>query len=166
MKAIATNSFHAWILAARPKTLTGAVIPVLTGSALAFADEAFNIIPALLCALFACGMQIAANFINDLFDFQKGTDRREDRLGPQRACAEGWITPAAMKTGIGIALTLSCLAGLAVLFTVWGQLPHGGWELVVLGVVCILFPVRSPLLGESFIYFLFLQVLRCFSSLR
>ncbi len=49
MKAIATNSFHAWILAARPKTLTGAVIPVLTGSALAFADEAFNIIPALLC---------------------------------------------------------------------------------------------------------------------
>ena len=29
-----------------------------------------------------------------------------------------------------------------------------------------LFPVRSPLLGESFIYFLFLEVLRCFSSLR
>ena len=29
-----------------------------------------------------------------------------------------------------------------------------------------LFPVRSPLLGESLIYFLFLQVLRCFSSLR
>ena len=29
-----------------------------------------------------------------------------------------------------------------------------------------LLPVRSPLLGESFVYFLFLQVLRCFSSLR
>ena len=29
-----------------------------------------------------------------------------------------------------------------------------------------LFPVRSPLLGESLFYFLFLQVLRCFSSLR
>ena len=28
-----------------------------------------------------------------------------------------------------------------------------------------LFPVRSPLLRKSFIYFLFLQVLRCFSSL-
>ena len=27
-----------------------------------------------------------------------------------------------------------------------------------------LFPVRSPLLGESFVYFLFLRVLRCFSS--
>ena len=29
-----------------------------------------------------------------------------------------------------------------------------------------LFPGRSPLLGESLNYFLFLQVLRCFSSLR
>ena len=29
-----------------------------------------------------------------------------------------------------------------------------------------LFPVRSPLLGESLVYFLFLQVLRCFSSPR
>lgn len=139
MNEIKQNSPYAWFLAARPKTLTGAIIPVLLGSALAFSDGQFKTAPALLCALFACGMQIAANFINDLFDFQKGTDRREDRLGPQRACAEGWITPAAMKTGIGIALTLSCLAGLAVLFTVWGQLPHGGWELVVLGVVCILF---------------------------
>ena len=42
-------------------------------------------------------MQIAANFINDLFDFLKGTDR-EDRLGPERACAQGWISLQAMKT--------------------------------------------------------------------
>ena len=138
MKEIKLNSPYAWFLAARPKTLTGAIIPVLLGSALAFSDGEFKPLPALLCALFACGMQIAANFINDLFDFQKGTDRK-DRLGPPRACAEGWITPGAMKLGIGCALLLSCLAGLALLFTVWGQLPHGDWELVVLGVVCILF---------------------------
>ncbi|WP_195547130.1 1,4-dihydroxy-2-naphthoate octaprenyltransferase [Bacteroides intestinalis] len=138
MKEIKLNSPYAWFLAARPKTLTGAIIPVLLGSTLAFSDGEFKTLPALLCALFACGMQIAANFINDLFDFQKGTDRK-DRLGPPRACAEGWITPGAMKLGIGCALLLSCLAGLALLFTIWGQLPHGSWELVVLGVVCILF---------------------------
>ncbi|WP_418696692.1 1,4-dihydroxy-2-naphthoate octaprenyltransferase [Bacteroides sp.] len=138
MKNIKQNSLRAWLLAARPKTLTAAVIPVLLGSALAFGDGQFKTTPALLCALFACGMQIAANFINDLFDYLKGTDR-EDRLGPKRACAEGWITPGAMKVGIGVMLTVSCLAGLGLLFAVWGQLPHGGWELVVLGVVCILF---------------------------
>lgn len=138
MKNIKQNSLRAWLLAARPKTLTAAVIPVLLGSALAFGDGQFKTTPALLCALFACGMQIAANFINDLFDYLKGSDR-EDRLGPKRACAEGWITPGAMKVGIGVMLTVSCLAGLGLLFAVWGQLPHGGWELVVLGVVCILF---------------------------
>ena len=71
MNEIKQNSPYAWFLAARPKTLTGAIIPVLLGSALAFSDGQFKTAPALLCALFACGMQIAANFINDLFDFQK-----------------------------------------------------------------------------------------------
>lgn len=138
MKEIKLNSLRAWLLAARPKTLTAAVIPVLLGSALAFSNGEFKTTPALLCALFACGMQIAANFINDLFDYLKGSDRK-DRLGPPRACAEGWITPGAMKLGIGIMLMVSCLAGLGLLFSIWGNLPHGGWELVVLGVVCVLF---------------------------
>ena len=138
MEEVKRNSLQAWILAARPKTLTGAITPVMIGTALAAMDGRFHWLPALICCLFASLMQIAANFINDLFDFQKGTDRK-DRLGPPRACAEGWITPGAMKLGIGCALLLSCLAGLALLFTVWGQLPHGGWELVALGVVCILF---------------------------
>lgn len=138
MGEIKQNAFRAWILAARPKTLTGAIIPVLIGTSLAVADDQFKAVPALLCLLFACGMQIAANFINDLFDYLKGTDR-EDRLGPERACAQGWITPGAMKLGIGVTLTLSCLFGCGLLYECWGQLPHGGWELVALGVFCVLF---------------------------
>lgn len=138
MKTVTQNSLRAWLLAARPKTLTGAIIPILLGSALAFSDGQFKAAPALLCALFACGMQIAANFINDLFDFLKGSDR-EDRLGPQRACAEGWITIPAMKRGIAVSLLLSCLAGLAALLTVWRALPYGGWELVLTGATCVLF---------------------------
>lgn len=138
MKIIKQNSAWAWLLAARPKTLTGAVIPVLLGSAAAFGDGSFRTSPALLCVLFACGMQIAANFINDLFDFRKGSDRN-DRLGPPRACTEGWISPRQMGVGIGILLMFSCLVGLVLLFTVRDELPHGGLELVIAGVVCILF---------------------------
>ena len=48
MKEIKPNSLHAWLLAARPKTLTGAIIPVLIGSSLAFADGGFEIALALL----------------------------------------------------------------------------------------------------------------------
>ncbi len=138
MKEIKQNSLHAWLLAARPKTLTAAVIPVLLGSSLAFSDGQFKTAPALLCALFACGMQIAANFINDLYDYLKGTDR-EDRLGPERACAQGWITPGAMKRGIGVMLLLSCLIGCGLLYACRGQLPYHSWELVLLGMSCVVF---------------------------
>lgn len=125
------GSALAWFLAARPKTLTAALIPVLTATALAYADGTMRSQPAWLCVLFAALMQIAANFINDLFDFQKGTDR-DDRLGPERACARGWITPHAMKWGIGIVLVLAAVVGL-------GLLPYGGWVLVGIGVACMVF---------------------------
>ena len=41
MKEIKQNYPRAWLLAARPKTLTGAIIPVLIGTSLAFADGQF-----------------------------------------------------------------------------------------------------------------------------
>ncbi|NDV56588.1 1,4-dihydroxy-2-naphthoate polyprenyltransferase [Bacteroides sp. 519] len=131
MSTIKPNSAKAWILAARPKTLTGAIIPVMAGSALAYMDDKFKWMPALICVIFACLMQIAANFINDLFDHLKGSDR-EDRLGPERACAQGWITPAAMKVGILLTVLLAC--GLGCTLLLWG-----GWELIIVGVLCVAF---------------------------
>ena len=131
MEEVKRNSLQAWILAARPKTLTGAITPDMIGTALAAMDGRFHWLPALICCLFASLMQIAANFINDLFDFLKGTDR-EDRLGPERACAQGWISPQAMKTGIIITVALACLIGCTLLF-------FAGWELIIVGVLCVLF---------------------------
>lgn len=110
----------------------------MMGTSLALHDATVSWLPALGCLLFACAMQVAANFINDLYDFLKGTDRA-DRLGPERACAQGWITPEAMKAGIGVTLLLAAAAGLSVLWCVWSHLPCGGWELVVLGAICMLF---------------------------
>lgn len=128
---IKTNSARAWLLAARPKTLTGALLPVMAGSALAYMHHTFSWAPALICMVFAGLMQTAANLINDLFDFLKGSDR-EDRLGPERACAQGWITPGAMKKGIWITVALACLTGsLLILF--------GGWKLIFAGVACVVF---------------------------
>ena len=131
MEEVKRNSLRAWVLAARPKTLTGAITPVMIGAALAFANGTFNWLPALICFLFAGLMQIAANFINDLYDFKKGTDR-EDRLGPERACAQGWISPEAMKRGVILTVFLACLIGSVLLF-------YAGWELIVVGVFCVLF---------------------------
>ena len=110
---IKPNSLQAWVLAARPKTLTAASIPVMIGCALAEAHGHFQLVPAILCFLFAFLMQIDANFINDLYDFLKGSDR-EDRLGPERACAQGWITPKEMKRGILLTTLLAGICGLGL----------------------------------------------------
>jgi 1,4-dihydroxy-2-naphthoate octaprenyltransferase len=125
------NSFRAWVWSSRPKTLIGALIPVAMGSALAYADGKFHWLPAFICAAFACLMQIAANLINDFYDYLKGIDK-EDRIGPERATTQGWITPKAMKTGITGILIAACATGSCLLF-------YGGWELLFIGVLCLLF---------------------------
>ena len=82
---IKTNSVKAWLLAARPKTLSGAAVPVMIGVALAYSDaclyegDVFNWTAAVLCLLFSFTMQIDANFINDFFDFLNGSDDTETR---------------------------------------------------------------------------------------
>lgn len=121
----------AWFLAARPKTLSAALIPVAVATALAYANDAAQWEPALLCALFAMLMQVASNFINDLYDYKKGTDSAE-RLGPKRACAQGWISPTAMRNGIMITLILACSVGACLLF-------YGGWWLIGMGASCVIF---------------------------
>lgn len=135
---ITTNSIKAWILAARPKTLSGAAVPVMIGCALAYADsmsfgdDIFSFPAAILCMLFAFIMQIDANFINDFIDFAKGTDDCETRLGPKRACAQGWVTPQAMKHAIAATTILACLVGLPLVF-------YGGLEMILIGMICVVF---------------------------
>lgn len=150
MKEVKKNSLRAWLLAMRPKTLTGALVPVILGTALASSDGQLDIAAACLCAVFACVMQIAANFINDLFDFLKGSDRA-DRLGPKRACAEGWISPAAMKRGILLTVVLGVCTGVALLIYTAPALPLGGWELIVIGIACVagafLYTLRLAYMG-------------------
>ena len=82
-------------MAARPKTLPAAVSPVLVGTAIAYPELDGWVLFATFVATML--IQIASNFANDYFDFKNGTDT-DDRLGPQRATAQGWITPEKMKS--------------------------------------------------------------------
>ena len=143
------DSLRAWILAARPKTLTGAAVPVMIGLALAWNDRCpstlhlspstlhlppstLHLLPAVLCLLFAFLMQIDANLVNDLFDYLKGADDRETRLGPERACTQGWVSVSHMKVAIGVTTLLACLVGLPLIY-------YGGWAMVAVGLACVVF---------------------------
>ena len=132
---VKVNSLNAWILAARPKTLTGASVPIMIGIAFAFTNvdwQHFQVLPTILCILFAFIMQIDANFINDYFDYLKGNDDSETRLGPRRACSEGWITLPAMRKGLVVTTLLACLVGLPLIY-------YGGWEMIIIGLICVAF---------------------------
>ncbi len=132
---VKVNSLNAWILAARPKTLTGASVPIMIGIAFAFTNvdwQHFQVLPTILCVLFAFIMQVDANFINDYFDCLKGNDDSETRFGPRRACSEGWITLPAMRKGLIVTTLLACLVGLPLIY-------YGGWEMIIIGLLCVAF---------------------------
>ncbi len=137
-KDIKKDSLTAWILASRPKTLIGAAVPVMIGLALAYKDSAlyegnpFHWLPAVLCLLFAWIMQIDANFINDFFDYARGNDDVETRLGPRRACAQGWVSVDSMKHAIAITTCVACIVGLPLVL-------YGGLEMILIGILCVVF---------------------------
>ncbi|MBR4573115.1 MAG: 1,4-dihydroxy-2-naphthoate octaprenyltransferase [Prevotella sp.] len=129
------NKPKAWFLAARPKTLSGAAVPVMIGGAYAWhlVQDVTKMewTALLLCFLFAFIMQIDANFINDYYDCVRGRDNQE-RLGPERACQQGWVTLSAMRKAIALTTILACLVGLPLVL-------YGGWQLVIVGLVCVIF---------------------------
>jgi len=136
---IRKNSPKAWLLAARPKTLTGCAVPLMIGLALAYTDDqalydgsAFSWTAAVLCLLFSFAMQIDANFINDFFDYARGNDDASTRLGPLRACTQGWVSIEAMKHAIASTTVLACLVGLPLVY-------YGGLEMIAVGLLCVVF---------------------------
>jgi len=152
----------AWILAARPKTLPAAVGPILVGSSLAFADEAFQILPAVAALITAILLQIGVNLANDYFDFKKGIDTSE-RLGPTRVTQSGLIAPEKVKTAmLGVFLT-AALVGIYLISV-------GGWPILVVGLVSLAaalaysggpFPLASHGLGDLFVFIFFGLVAVC-----
>ncbi len=124
-----STSLKYWLLAARPKTLPAAAVPVMIGGAMAAANASFNLIPWLLCLAFALLIQIATNFANDYYDFKKGADGKE-RIGPRRAVASGWIAPEVMFRGMLVVFAVAFLMG--CLLIQWG-----GWWLLLIGVLSI-----------------------------
>ncbi|HEU4480534.1 MAG TPA: 1,4-dihydroxy-2-naphthoate polyprenyltransferase [Actinomycetota bacterium] len=142
-----------WIEAARPRTLSAAVAPVLVGTAAADRFILWRFAAALVVAL---AIQVAVNYANDLFDATRGVDT-PDRVGPRRATAAGLVSPAAMRAAMIAAFVVAAAAGLALTVTV-------GPELLLVGAASIVAalaysggpkPYASYGLGEVFVFVFF-----------
>ncbi len=158
MKAstIEQTKLQSWILASRPKTLLAAFVPVLVGSAIAYSDNGFNFIAAIIALLCSLFIQIGTNFVNDLYDYLAGTDTKE-RVGPKRALAEGFISIHEMKLGISLTFGLAFVLGTYLVYI-------STWITFVIGITSILagfaytagpFPLAYKGLGDIFVFLFF-----------
>ena len=119
----------AWWLAIRPATLTASAAPVLVGTGAAWSDGVFAPGPALAALVGASLLQVGANFANDVFDFERGADNA-DRLGPQRATQQGWISAAQMKRAMWLAFAGALVTGVYLTSV-------AGWPVMALGLLSI-----------------------------
>jgi 1,4-dihydroxy-2-naphthoate octaprenyltransferase len=146
-----------WLLAARPKTLAAAVVPVLVGTALSHNLGAPVHWVAFLCALGGSVLiQIGTNLVNDALDFTKGTDTAA-RLGPLRVTQAGLLSAGAVLRGAYVCFFLAALCGIPLIL-------RGGWPIVVIGVASIVaayaytggpYPLAYHGLGEVFVMIFF-----------
>ena len=119
-----------WILAARPKTLPAAAAPVIVGSAFAYKDGSFNLLPALAALIAALLLQIGANLANDVFDYYRGADTPE-RLGPRRVTQSGLLTSSEVLAGTWIVFGSAAILGIYLYL-------NAGWLVLMIGILAIL----------------------------
>jgi 1,4-dihydroxy-2-naphthoate octaprenyltransferase len=145
------------LLAARPKTLPAAIVPVWAGCVLAWKLSGhFDLTLAMLTLAGSLSIQIATNFFNDAIDAKKGADT-ERRLGPRRVTASGMLKPrTVMSIAVGF-LILAVLCG-HQLYQV------RGWPILAIGIPSLFLaygytggplPLAYRGLGELFVILFF-----------
>ena len=145
-----------WMLAARPQTLPAAIVPVLVGTAAAYAGGAWRPAAAAAALVSALFLQIGTNIANDLFDFQRGADTAE-RTGPVRVTQAGLLTPAEVRRGMWLSFALAFAVGLYLVYV-------GGWPILAIGLASIAcglwytagpYPLAYHGLGDVFAFVFF-----------
>lgn len=146
-----------WLLATRPKTLTAAVVPIISTAALLVAEGHVLKAWVFWYALVACFLiQIGTNFVNDAADFKKGADTHE-RLGPMRVTHAGHFTYKQVMIVASLCFLGALLFGIPLV-------REGGMVIVVIGLLSILFgyaytsgpfPLAYLGLGDLFVLIFF-----------
>lgn len=124
------TKMKSWVLAARPKTLTASLLPILATTGMVYGFQQPVQWWIVVCALFSsfC-IQIGTNFVNDAMDFKKGADN-ENRLGPMRVTQQGHFTFKQVMIMATAFFVLAIALGIPLVV-------HGGWPIVAIGLVSV-----------------------------
>ena len=145
--------FKSCLLAARPKTLPAAIVPVWAGCVLAWKiTGSCDVALAIWTLLGALCIQIATNFFNDAIDSRKGADTAR-RLGPVRVTASGLMSPRAVMAAGLVFLTGAAVCGVFLY-------QARGWPVIAIGIPSLFlaygytggpFPLAYRGMGELFV---------------
>jgi 1,4-dihydroxy-2-naphthoate polyprenyltransferase len=146
-----------WIVAARPRTLTLSMTPVVAGAAVAWAaEQEFHFLPVAAAFIASAFIQAGTNLHNDAADSERGGDG-PDRIGPPRATASGLLQASTVKCGAALSFALAALMGTYLVYV-------GGLPILLLGVLSIAAgwsytggprPIAYTPLGEFFVLLFF-----------
>jgi 1,4-dihydroxy-2-naphthoate octaprenyltransferase len=156
------QTFIAWLIAARLRTLPLSLSGIFFGATVALAIKKFDPSVFHWALIVTISLQVLSNFANDLGDGLKGTDN-ENRIGPKRALQAGLLSARELKTGIVI---LVILTGLAIYQLLQGaNLNSTSYAvLAILGVLSIVAALTYTLgkkpygyygLGDFMVFFFF-----------
>ncbi len=150
---VTVATLKASVLAARPKTLPAAIVPVWVGCVLAWKlSGKFDLLLAVCTLLGSIAIQIATNFFNDAIDARKGADTAR-RLGPTRVTASGMMKPKTVMSLATAFLVVAVSCG-AVLYQA------RGWPIIAIGIPSLFlaygytggpFPLAYRGMGELFV---------------
>ncbi len=101
----------AWYWAARPFTLSAAVVPVLVGSALAFRQDKADAVLFVLMLLGSLLVQVTANLVDEYSDDAR-PEGKNKLLAPYKVIASGRLSRTAVKWGALVSFALATAIGL------------------------------------------------------
>ncbi len=147
----------AWVLAARPKTLSASAVPIIATTGMVYGFNHSIEWWIVYFALFSsfC-IQIGTNFVNDAMDFKKGADT-EKRIGPIRVTQQGLFTFKQVMLMATVFFLVAIALGIPLVI-------KGGWPIVIIGLVSVLmgygytsgpFPLAYRGLGDLFVILFF-----------
>jgi len=153
MFGIKQETAAAWYQAARPRTLTATYAPLGVAAAIALSQGVFELIPFVLALIGALFLQIAANLINEYFDYRRGADTHKV-AGQGMIIKNQVLTPQQVLIGAILTVLLGCLIGLYLLFQsgpllLWIGL---GGVFVVITYTAGPFPLAYNGLGEIAVF--------------
>lgn len=145
---------RAWVLAARPVTLTAAAVPVLVGTALAARQGPVHWLLFALAFLGSGLIQVGTNLADEYTD-HRSSGGQTKYPAPHKVIARGLLSESAVLKGLLVSFGLSAIMGLYIVTQV-------GWPILVVGLLSTMagylhssgpFPLGHHLLGELTVFF-------------